>query len=134
MRQPTDHPRAWRTICFAIATLVAACTGGCGANVSPEHTAAIAKIQGLGGDVNYKRGGYEVVWSGEAITNDDLAHLKNISNLKSLDLRGTRITDEGLVHVETISTLEFVNLQRTGVTAEAADRLRKKLPNTDVRR
>jgi hypothetical protein len=134
MAQALAGLRSAGGIGLALVAALFAGVAGCGSSVSPEHTAAISKIQELGADVNFKRGGYEVVWHGAEITNDDLANLKKISNLKSVDLRGTPITDEGLVHVETITTLEFISLQRTAVTAEAADALRKKLPNTDVRR
>jgi hypothetical protein len=134
MTQALAGRRSTGGVCLTLVAALVAATGGCGSGASPEHKAAISKIQELGAEVNFKRGGYEVVWSGDEITNDDLANLKKISNLKSVDLRGTPITDEGLVHVESITTLEFINVQRTSVTAEAADALRKKLPNTDVRR
>ncbi len=114
--------------------LAAATLTGCGSPVTKEHTAAIAKIQDLGGSVNFKRGGYEVLLMGTATTNEDLPALKDISNLKSLDLRGTTVTDEGLVHLKSLTSLEFLNVERTGVTHDAAEELRKALPNADIRR
>ena len=96
--------------------------------------AAIKKIQELGGSVNFKRGGYEVILSGADIKNEDLACLKDIASLKSVDLRGTPINDEGLQYVKGLTGLDFINVQRTPVTFEGAEALRKALPNTDVRR
>src|SRR5260221_5324572 len=91
---------------------------GCGKGATPEQQNAITKYQDLGGRVNLKRGGYEVVLVNTAVRDSDLAQLKDIPNLKNVDLQGTTVTDEGLQHLQGIETLEFVFLQRTGCTRE----------------
>jgi hypothetical protein len=118
---------------LALACLLAiGCVNGCGASVSEEQKAAIARIQDLGGRVNYKRGGYEVDLNRSSVENQDLAQLAKIPNLKTVTLDGTRISDEGLQHLHAISSLEFVTLRTTAVTSEGIANLKKALPNVIV--
>ncbi|MBI3837253.1 MAG: hypothetical protein HY288_04870 [Planctomycetia bacterium] len=106
--------------------------GGCGGMPSAEQKEAMAKIQDLGGRVNFKRGGYEVDLNKSAVENKDLAQLAKIPNLKTVDLDSTRVGDEGLHHLEAISSLEFVSVRRTAVTREGIANLKKALPNAEV--
>ncbi len=127
-----------RTSLFARA-MAAAClialgaAGGCGAKISPEQKAAMAKIQDLGGKVNFKHGGYNVDLTKTPVEDQDLADLKAFSNLKILGLQGTRITDAGLVHLHSIGSLESVNLERTIATRAGVASLKKALPKADVK-
>ena len=105
---------------------------GCGKGVTPEQQSAMTKFQDLGGRVNLKRGGYEVVLINTAVRDSDLAQLKDIANLKNVDLQGTAVTDEGIQHLHGIETLEFVYLQRTGCTREGVEALKKSLPKAEV--
>ena len=124
---------AWTHSILVLLMLSALAGGaGCGGGASPEQKAALARIAELGGRVNFKRGGYEVDLTQTPVENGDLAHLKEIPNLKNLDLQGTRIGDEGLEHLRGIKTLELVYLQRTIVTSEGVESLRKSLPNAEV--
>ena len=59
--------------------------------------------------------------------------MKDIDNLKSIDLRDTNITDEGLAHLK-IPTLRIVMLHRTMTTREGVKQLQAELPDTDVQR
>jgi hypothetical protein len=119
---------------MAAACLIAlGAAGGCGAKISPEQKAAMTKIQDLGGNVNFKNGGYTVDLTKTPVEDKDLADLKAFSNLKILRLQGTQITDEGLVHLQSIGSLEFINLERTIATRAGVESLKKALPNADVK-
>ena len=121
-------PGKWVVACLCLAA------AGCGSAITPEHTKAVAHMQELGGKVNLKRGGYEVDLRNTEVTDDDLADLKHIVNLKNVDLRGTLVTDAGLEHLRPITTLEFINLERSATTKEGIEKLRQALPNADVSR
>jgi hypothetical protein len=105
---------------------------GCGAGVTEEQKAAMARISELGGRLNFKRGGYEVDLQKTPVEDKDLAHLKQIPNLKNLDLQGTRIGDAGLEHLKGIDTLELVYLQRTVISPEGLADLKKALPKAEI--
>ena len=107
---------------------------GCGAGLSDEHKRAAQRVQELGGQVNYERGGYEVSLNGTGVENADLAVLKNIPNLKHLDLRSTHIDDEGIVHLAQLTTLRDLQLSRTQVSRDGFEKLKQSLPDTYIER
>ncbi len=115
-------------------TLLMALAAGCGSTVTPQHSQAVAKVQDLGGQINFKRGGYEVDLRNTAVADKDLACLKDITNLKNVNLVGTRVTDQAIEHLKPIATLEFVWINRTFITREGAAELQKALPKADVER
>ncbi len=56
---------------------------------------------------------------GMKLTDANLVHLQNLSNLKTLTIMGnTEITDAGLVHLSELSQLEDLHLERTKLTDE----------------
>lgn len=116
----------------AVSLIVLGALAGCGAKFSPEQTAAMAKIQELGGRVNYRNGGYQVDFTNTPVEDKDLEILKHIPNLRSVRLQGTPITDAGLPVLVSITSLEAIWLQRSYVTREGVDNLKKALPNADV--
>jgi hypothetical protein len=122
-------PGAWVVACLCLAV-----SPGCGSAITPEHTKAMAHMQELGAKVNLKRGGYEVDLRNTEVTDDDLADLKHIVNLKNVDLRGALVTDAGLDHLRSITTLEFINLERSATTKEGIEKLRQALPKADISR
>ena len=124
-------PSMWVVACCC---LVATVAPGCGSAITPEHTKAVARMQELGGKVNLKRGGYEVDLRNTEVTDDDLAGLKHVVNLKNVDLRGTLVTDAGLEHLRSITTLEFVNLERSATSKEGVEKLRQALPKAEITR
>lgn len=115
---------------LTLAVLTVGLLVGCGTSLTPEQTAAIGKLQDLGGQVNFKRGGYEVNLKGTQTEDRDLVHLQKIPNLKLVDLQATRVTDAGLAHLQPIQTLEYVILTRTAVTSEGVEKLKKSLTKT----
>jgi hypothetical protein len=85
-----------------------------------------------------------------------VAHLVNLPNLRTLDVRRTQITDDGLQHLAVLNTLEILGLSDTQitddglmclsqltdlkvlaiggtlVTEQGVERLQRALPNCDI--
>jgi hypothetical protein len=57
--------------------------------------------------------------------NEEMAHVKGLSNLRGLSIGGTPITDAGLVHLEELPKLEALSLSTTHVTDAGMKHLRK---------
>jgi hypothetical protein len=135
MLRPVDRKclaragQRWLALAFLLSI---GASGGCGGSVSQEQKEVIARIQDLGGRVNYKRGGYEVDLSKSSVENQDLPQLTKIPNLKTLSLDGTRIDDQGLQHLYAISSLEYITLRTPAVTRKGIADLKKALPNVIV--
>lgn len=123
--------RAFVGVLHLVAALALAITG-CGGGVSPEQKAALAKIQSLGGKVNYEEGGYTIDLNGTAVEDADLGVLKDIANVKRVYLKGTVITDAGLEHLQKLSGLDRIIIERTLVTPDGLATLKKALPKTEV--
>ena len=68
------------------------------------------------------------------VTDGGLSHVGELTNLKVLSLDHTRISDAGLKHLFNLNQLRFVNIGRTNVTDDGVARLRKALPNCEIRR
>ncbi len=92
----------------------------------------MAKLQNLGGRIDFRQGGYKVDLTKTPVEDKDLVHLQRVPKLKILDLQGLQITDEGLKFIEPIDTLELVFLQRTLATKEGVEALRKSHPKADI--
>lgn len=76
------------------------------------HLAAFKKIEQLS-------------LSSATIEDQDLSLLKDLGNLKSLDLSLTEIGDDGLAHLEGLILLEELDLHRTGVSDRGLSALRR---------
>jgi hypothetical protein len=63
-----------------------------------------------------------------AITDDGLAALANLKNLKVLHLTGSPISDAGLVHLRGLKQLESLETKGTKITPEGLKKLRGTLP------
>ena len=66
------------------------------------------------------------------ITDAGLAHLKDLTLLKSLSLAHTHVTDTGLEHLKSLTGLEKLNLNGTRVSEAAIAQLRRSLPNCSI--
>jgi hypothetical protein len=62
-----------------------------------------------------------------------LKHLKALTQLLSLDLKGTKITDAGLEHLKGLDNLFELDLLETDVTDEGIKMLLRELPKCRVR-
>lgn len=67
-------------------------------------------------------------------TDDDLKLLKDMKNLKRLDLSFTRITDQGLTHLRELKDLERLNLRNTKTDPAKVKDLRAALPDCIIDR
>ena len=92
-----------------------------GAPAVADEAAAIAAIEQIGGTVRTiaknteeKEAAFHL--SGKDVSDDDLAHLADVSNLVWLNLRGTQISDAGVAHLAKISTLTRLHLEKTAIT------------------
>jgi hypothetical protein len=121
--------------CFlALSFASLALWAGCAEPMPPEHVAAVSKMQGLGGKVQFEDGGLRLNMEGSRVEDADLEQLHNIKNLKTLDLRSTRITDKALETVQSLKSLNLVLLTGTAVSPEAIDALQKARPELNITR
>ncbi len=58
-----------------------------------------------------------------SVTDQGLAHLSNVTGLRSLALSGTAITDEGLSHLAAWEELQQLNLRATSITDDQLEHL-----------
>jgi len=82
--------------------------------VTGKHLAPLKDLKGSLSLLNLR---------GTAITDADLAQLKDLSALTRLHLEKTAITDAGLVHLKGLANLEYLNLYGTQVTDAGLDQL-----------
>ena len=66
------------------------------------------------------------------LSDEGLACLQGMKQLRELTLIGTEITDRGLPYLEHLTNLTRLFLGSSYLTAEAVERLREKLPNTEI--
>jgi hypothetical protein len=116
------------------ASAVACLVLGCAEPMPPEHVAAITKFQGLGGRVVFHNGGYRLNMADSRVQDADLVFLKDIRDLKVLDLRGTQITDEGMEKLVTLKSLQSVMLTSSRVSPEGVEKLQQARPELTVTR
>lgn len=84
----------------------------------------------------FDRGGVrtlEFVPVDKIATNEDLQSLNRLRSAITLDLRQTHVDDEGLPALYELTGLRVLKLSPLRVSAEAATKLRERLPNTEVR-
>ena len=90
------------------------------------RAAAVTAIKQLGGKVEYEPRHFvtgnddpkeklAVSLRDRKVTDADLKHLKELTDLAHLELRGTPINDAGLAHLEGLTKLEEINLYDTTV-------------------
>jgi hypothetical protein len=67
------------------------------------------------------------------LSDDDLRLLRQLRYLKSLGLRNTALTDSALDEIESLSQLRGLDLAGTKFSKEGRARLREKLPDCNIR-
>ncbi len=68
----------------------------------------------------------QIVWlnlSDQAVKDEDLNFLKDLTSLQRLRMENNPITDKGIKHCETLKSLESLNLNKTQVTKEVLSSL-----------
>ena len=91
------------------------------AEPNADQAKAIAEIEKLGGKVTLDETSpgkpVNVVFlPGNKLTDVGVAHLKVLTQLRSLDLGGTNITDAGVAHLSALTQLQEVDLSGTKIT------------------
>jgi hypothetical protein len=66
------------------------------------------------------------------LTDDDLVHLKELTQLRVLGLSGTEVTDEGLGNLLGLTNLDLLTVNGTKVTAAGITKFHKALPGCGV--
>ena len=111
--------------------------GGCSSNSRPEKSSAaaqseqpkagtetdgataIAEIENSGGEVIADKehpGQMWVLLQRSKVADADLVHLKDLRQVRLLDLGSTNVTDEGLANLEGLTSLHSLDLNGTQVT------------------
>ena len=85
-----------------------------------EHLVHLDKLKSLSLNVN----------TGDV----ELANLKQLYWINSLELSATRISDQQLRHLEPLTGLKWLDLGQTRVSDEAITRLQKRLPGCRIER
>lgn len=73
-----------------------------------------------------------IVLDGSRVTDDDLEYLTELAQLSSLSLRATGITDGAVNHLKRFDNLRDLDLQDTEMTQQGIDELRLALPQTSI--
>lgn len=134
MRRGTNSLLASRQ-CLLFAASAAACLVlGCAEPMPPEHVAAISKMQGLGGRVQFSGGGYRLNMGDSRVQDADLEFLKDIRELKVLDLRGTQISDVGIEKIVPLKTLQSIIVTGSRMTPEGIKKLKQARPDIAISR
>jgi hypothetical protein len=102
------------------------CIAGCGAQRTPDETAAIAMIERLGGKIKFAddRAGRPVVGialGGTAVADADLERLACFAQLESLSLFDSGVGDAGVAYLKQLVNLKALYLGRTKITDAGLD-------------
>jgi hypothetical protein len=70
--------------------------------------------------------------SSTQVTDAGLEHLKGLANLTDLRLHHTQVTDAGLEHLRGLTKLKALYIPFTRVTSKGVERLQRALPNCEI--
>jgi len=68
------------------------------------------------------------------VTDAELVHLKELTNLRFLWLISSKVTDAGLVHLKELTKLRTLIIEDTQVTDDGVDKLKQAFPNCKILR
>jgi Leucine Rich repeat len=93
---------------------------------SAADLAAVSAVKAIGGNVLRSMRGTGINFNNNTnVTDDDLKHLKAISNIIDVGLGNTRITDAGLAHLVGLKKLKSLDLRDTAITDAGLAQLKK---------
>ena len=69
----------------------------------------------------------------EGVSDEGLAHLRTLTQLRIISLADTQITDAGLKHLAAVKSLRHIFLYPTKVTDAGVAELKSALPGVQVR-
>jgi hypothetical protein len=103
------------------------------AELTPEQQRAIAQVKKMGGKVEIDKGSpigsvVGVDLSETKVIDASLEHLKALTGLQVVILKGTRVTDDGVARLKGLTDIEALELSRTRVTDKGLEYL-KGFPN-----
>jgi Leucine-rich repeat (LRR) protein len=101
---------------------------GCGPEPPASQAEAVAAIKKLGGYVTLDKTSGEVVEvyvNRTQITDAGLEHLKGLTSLTTLGLRGPQITDAGLEHLKGLTSLTTLYLDGPQITDAGLEHLKR---------
>jgi hypothetical protein len=86
--------------------------------VKLSPAAALAAVKALGADFlfNDNKEPVGVLFFGDKLLDDGLAHLKGMTTLTDVDLGGDNVTDAGMVHLKEMTWLTDINVGGTDIT------------------
>jgi hypothetical protein len=130
-----------------LVVVVVACAAGlCSIRYRNPHYQALLRVEAFSPRIDYSHN-FKMRDSGEddvsgldfsacerKPSDDDLASLEPLVELRRLDLTGCPITDSGLVHLKKLRELESLDLAGTGVTTEGIIDLGQSLPHVGIHR
>ena len=122
-------------VCWVLAVaclVVGGAVTGCGSPISPEQKRAMDEVIKLGGRISFQNSGYKVDFTKTEVRDADLELLKNIENVKTVDLEGTLISDPALDILKSLGSLEALDVRRTRATREAVEAFKAARPKVDV--
>ena len=73
-----------------------------------------------------------VMWENDGVTNEALAHIGKLTNLRELELGDAPITSEGIKHLQNLSALSYLGLAFTKDVGDSALQTIAALPQLEV--
>ena len=97
-----------------------------------EHLASVEHVAAKGGLVLWDSKSVKVSFIRGALNDGDLCIFHEFTIVDDLDIAGTDVTDAGLENLKQLSDLRHLNVDNTRVTDEAIARFRLRMPNCFV--
>ena len=144
----TRHGATWLACGYLFGSLLVGCDSGPSGGLSAERAETVAKLKSSGAAVEVKGDAITAVdfygcqtvgeslpllvgvssiellnFSSVPLTDDLLANLKDLKNLKHLALNDTTVGDQGVAYLKDLKSLEVLNLDGTQVTDAGLEHL-----------
>lgn len=121
----------YRQFCLNVVLIVACLTMSSSVQGQVEEAEAIAQLEAVGGRVTKIAADSEdrevsLYLAGKSVTDDHVALIKSIGNVKWLNLANTSVTNQGLSHLGGVK-LSRLHLEKTGVGDEGLAHLKEQM-------